>query len=153
MLHLPSRLALVAAIFYPAAACVDYTPPATSPSSSDNSASVEALETQLHAAQAKLAETQAEANADSTTPKPRTRTPTKGPGPSLPAFVSGGEQRLECPVGYHAQEADGVGCECASSTDGTTVPASRTEATCSNDGRAEADECIFTCPEKDQSTE
>ena len=75
------------------------------------------------------------------------------PQRSLPAFVAGGEQRIECPVGYHAVAADGVGCACASSTDGSTVPASRTEVTCSTNGRAEADECIFTCPGEASSTE
>jgi len=153
MLPLPSRLTLVAAIASSATACIDYTPPATSPSTTDNSASVESLETQLHVAQAKLAEAHAEADAAPIAPKTHARPAPKGPGPSLPAFVAGGEQRLECPVGYHAAAADGVGCQCVSSTDGTTVPASRTEATCSTDGRAEADECIFTCPKGDQSTE
>jgi hypothetical protein len=147
------RLALVAAISIPTAACDDYPATPAKDPTSDNGATVAALQTELRATEAKLEATRAAATAaSSTAPRPRART-APASGPSLPAFVSGGEQRIECPLGYHAAEADGVGCECASSTDGSIVPASRTEAACSTNGRAEADECIFTCPAEAQSTE
>jgi hypothetical protein len=151
MLHNASRLALIAAILLPAAACGDYpTAPPKDPTS-ESSASVESLETELRATEAKLEATRAAVTAAaSNAQRARVR---PAPAASPPAFVAGGEQRIECPVGYHAQEADGVGCECASSTDGSIVAASGTEAACSTDGRAEADECIFTCPSSGQSTE
>jgi hypothetical protein len=152
MLHHAPRFALIAAILLPTVACEDYAAvPAKAPSS-DDAASVESLESQLRATEAKLDATRAETAAASNAQRARARA-APAPKPSLPAFVAGGEQRIECPVGYHAAEADGVGCECASSTDGSAVPASRTEAACSTNGRAEADECIFTCPGGESATE
>ncbi len=152
MLHNASRLALIAAILLPTVACEDYTAVPAKDASSENSASVESLESQLRATEAKLAATRAETAAASSAQHARARA-APAPKQSLPAFVAGGEQRIECPVGYHAAEADGVGCECASSTDASTIPASRTEAACSTNGRAEADECIFTCPGGESATD
>ena len=71
-------------------------------------------------------------------------TPTNTPRPNAaPAFVAGGEQRVECPVGYKAQTAEG-GCACVSSADHVSVSPFE-EAPCSTAGRAEGDECLFPC--------
>ena len=79
--------------------------------------------------------------ADPITPGSTPATPAVSP--TVAAFAAGGEERLECPVGYHAQTAEG-GCACVSSSDHISV-AAFTEAPCSTAGRAEGDECIFVC--------
>jgi hypothetical protein len=80
-------------------------------------------------------------------PEAASARPVASAGPTR-ELLAGGELRVECPLGYHAQASKELGCACTS--ENGTVAAATSEASgaeqCQN-GRAEGDECIFTCPD------
>jgi hypothetical protein len=69
------------------------------------------------------------------------------------AFISQGEQRVECAIGRHAKMVDDHTCGCVSTTDASDVLTETPDAQCTGSVRAEADECIFKCPEPSASND
>ncbi len=68
-----------------------------------------------------------------------------------PGFISQGEMRVMCPIGYHAKMGDDQACGCMSTNDANEVLSIPADDQCVGTMRAEADECIVKCGDKPPS--
>jgi hypothetical protein len=155
MLPIARILAGASAIFVAALTGCEYYPPPQDASSQNAaseapaSPSTAALEQELKEAQAKLeaarAEQEASGRSAATGPGGASQARTVSTAAPLAPFSAGGEDRIECPAGFMAQESKDTGCACVSSEDPNMLSPFK-EPPCSTTARAEGGECIFVCP-------